>query len=124
MNENRLFGDNPDPKYEQFEKALAERAYWARRELEVTNLPERWKEEELAEMHTAGLFLDEVKKLCKNRGISSENISLREKVNLLMAYRGFTGVENPHYPEGTSDEIVNYTFRDKCLEAKVFLKEA
>ena len=127
MSENGPFGENPDPKREGHERILADRAYWNRRssgEQGITNLLERWEEEELAKTHTAGLFLDEVKKLCRKRGISSGNIFLREKVNLLITYRGFTGVENPNYRAEASDEIVHYTFRDKCLEARNLFREA
>ena len=128
MDENGLYGENPDPKREGHEIFLAGQAYWNSRKTsggqEITNLLERWEEEELAKTHTAGLFLDEVKKLCRKRDISSENIPLGEKVNLLMTYRGFTGIENPSYHEETSDEIVHHTFSDKCLEARSLFKEA
>ena len=123
-----LYGENPDPREERHQTSLAELAYWNSREIrggqEITNLLRRWEEEELAKTHTAGLFLNEVKRYCNDRGISSENIPIAEKVEFLKMYKGFTGLENPSYPEGTSDKMVNYTFMDKCLEAKSLFEEA
>ena len=128
MPRSGLYGENPDPEEERHQKFLAEQAYQnsrsARRGTEITRILGRWEEEELAKTYTAELFLNEVNKCCRDRGISLEDIPLAEKVEFLKVYRGFTGIDNSFYPEGASDKIVHRTFTDKCLEARSLFREA
>jgi hypothetical protein len=121
------YGDNPDPRVEEETIRLAGIA-WSERahsrskdpdiERRIIELDKRWAEEKLARSHTAGLFLDEVDRYRHDFGVISEDIPLKKKAELLQTYGGFTGIENPDYPQGVSEPIIHQTFREKYLEAR------
>ena len=124
--EEGLYGENPDPRRGGLERYLAGVEYGKTRGLspeDKARLTERWKQEELSRINTAESFLDKIKGY-QAKGISLRDIPLEEKVRLLKDHREFTGIENPHYPEGVSSEQVHLTLRSKYLEARSLFKEA